>query len=600
MISFDNNFIISLKDKIDIVDVISSYIPTQKKGRDYWACCPFHVEKTPSFQISSEKQIFYCYGCHKGGDVIKFTQDFNKLDFVDAVSELAKKYHIEIPQNVFDKEYTKKKEEREKILEINKEAAKFYFNNLSKKEGYTARKYLYDRKLSDKTISNFGIGVSLDYTSLGKHLLSKGYSEESIIKSKICYKNEKGELIDFFAERICIPIISYNGDFIGFSARLLEKKPSFAKYKNSPDSIVFSKKNVLFGLNMIKKYMPRNERSLILVEGHMDLISLFQNEIVNVVASMGTALTEEQCTLIKRACDLVYVSYDGDSAGQNATLRGLDLLAKTGLEVKVVQLKNNMDPDDYVKEHGKEGYLKLVSEAVPLVQFKLNKVLEEFNPNKSTEMRIKYLKGIKPIIDSLDDIEKNVYLNDLMNQFSLTKNEIDGILNNNSTDIKEKKVDDKKDNKIDLKILLRIEASRKVIFGIIRNEDYINYNLIIPDVFVGKHKEIYENIIKRRINGGKFIDSDLYNFYTNDEEEPDRIIDVYNNKEESRTPFDFYSCLLILLKDKLEEIVKLLNDLSKSTENKESEQKKLIVEHTILRKLIGEVDKTKKEFSSLR
>ena len=556
---FDSNFLDNLKDKIDITSVISEYITTTKKGRDYWACCPFHVEKTASFQISSVKQTYHCYGCNESGDVIKFIMKFNNLSFYEAVTSLCDKYGVEIPKQSIDYKYIAKKEEKEKVYSINKEAARYYFNNLKSDKGKIALNYLQNkRNLSIDTICKFGIGFSPNFNGLYEHLHNKGFSDENILKSKICYYDEKTKKYsDFFANRVIFPIINYNGEVIGFSARTLEKNPTFAKYKNSPETAAFSKKSVLFGLNMIKKYMPRNEKNIILVEGHLDLISLFNNGIYNVVASMGTALTEEQCKLLKKLCECVYVSYDGDSAGQHATLRGLDLLSNTGLEVKVVELKDNLDPDDYVKKFGKDGYLDLVNKAVPLIQFKLNKIEEEYNPKNSLEDKIKYFRKIKPVINSIDEIEKNFYLDDISNRFSINKNEILKLMEEDEP--KSEITKNMNVEKIDPVFEQRMNAERKILNFLIDKQNIDDTRYIVPSLFLGKHKEIFENIVDKFNNNKNIRFSDLYNFYEPESDEPSKIIDVYNDNE--ATYLDFYSCLKILYTFLNKEIINLLKEV---------------------------------------
>ncbi len=406
---YPDEFLEKVKDRTDIVELIGSYVRLQRKGRDYWACCPFHNEKTPSFQISSIHQFYKCYGCGKYGNVITFVRDYEKIGFGEAVEKLAKRAGLEIPQLVFDSEAKARRELAEKIYTINREAALFYRNNLFVEEGRAAREYLAVRQLDAKTVNKFGIGVSTDFSSLPKYLLSKGYDKKTLLQAGIVSQSEKsGEIYDFFGNRLVIPIINSSKKIVGFSARTLEPKPNFAKYKNTSVTPVFYKGRVLFGLNIFKEYKHGEVRAMILVEGHMDAISLYQAGIQNVVASMGTALTVDQCREIKRYADVVYVSFDGDSAGQNATLRGLDLLKNEGLDVKVVCLKDNMDPDDYVKKYGKEGYLKLLDEALPLIDYKLMKVEERFDLSNADE-KIKYAKAAIVVLNTLNPMEKEIY-----------------------------------------------------------------------------------------------------------------------------------------------------------------------------------------------
>jgi len=405
---YPQDFLDSIKNKVDIVDLIGNYVHVERKGRDYWACCPFHNEKTPSFQIRADHQFYRCFGCQKHGNIFTFIMEYEKVGFNEAVAVLAKKAGLELPELVYDPEAKARKELIDKIYDINRAAAMFYYKNLFKDEGKIAREYFAERKLQSKTVNIFGMGYSTDFTSLPKFLLDKGYDKKTLIEAGVVSVGQNGELVDFFGKRITIPIIGGNGKVLGFTGRVLEPKPDFAKYKNTSTTLVFNKRKNLFGINLFKKYRQGDTRAMILVEGHMDVISLYQAGIQNVVASMGTALTIEQCREIKRYADLVYVSYDGDSAGQHATLRGLDLLKDQGLEVKVVCLTDNLDPDDYVKKFGKAGYLDLLDKALPLIEYKLKKVEEEFNLDLPDE-RIKYAKAAINVLSNVDAVEKEVY-----------------------------------------------------------------------------------------------------------------------------------------------------------------------------------------------
>ena len=406
---FSDAFLEKIKSKTDIVDLISSYVTVQRKGRDYWACCPFHKEKTPSFQIRSDHQFYRCYGCGKHGNIFNFLMEYENISFAEAVEILAKKAGLEIPEFTDDPEAKARSEQAEKIYNINKETAKFYYRNLFSENGAIAREYIAKRGLDSDVINTFGIGCSSDFESLPEYLLKKGYAKQSLIDAGVVSVNSSGKLSDFFGNRLIIPIIGGNGKVLGFTGRVLVSNPDFAKYKNTQTTLVFNKRKNLFGINLFKKIrQPSGVRSMILVEGHMDVVSLYQAGIRNAVASMGTSLTVEQCREIKRYADLVYVSFDGDSAGQNATLRGLDLLKNEGLDVQVVCLKDNMDPDDYVRKYGKTGYEELLDKAMPLIDYKLMKVEEKYNLNKSDD-KIKYAKDAKNILNSLDEVEKQIY-----------------------------------------------------------------------------------------------------------------------------------------------------------------------------------------------
>ncbi len=406
---YPESFIEQLKDRLDIVEVISQYVPTQRKGRDYWACCPFHHEKTPSFQIRHDQQVYRCYGCGKHGNVFTFVMEQDGIGFVEAVELLAKKTGLPLPEQTYNPEEAKKKQLLEKIYAINKETALFYYNNLKTDKGQIALEYLAGRELTRETIQHFGMGYSADFDALPQYLYKKGYDYPSMQAAGVIGINESGKPYDFFGGRLMIPIIGGTGKVLGFTGRLLEAKPDFAKYKNTSTTLAFNKRKNLFGINNYRKYKQNSPRKMILVEGHMDVITLYQAGIPYAVASMGTSLTIEQCREIKRNADIVYVSYDGDSAGQNATIRGLDLLKGQGLDVKVVCLTDNLDPDDYIKKYGRDGYLRLMDEALPLIDFKL-KAVAKGHTFSSSDDKVKYAREAIEVLKDLDEVEKAVYV----------------------------------------------------------------------------------------------------------------------------------------------------------------------------------------------
>lgn len=408
MARYPEDFLEKIKSRTDIVELIGNYVQVQRKGRDYWACCPFHHEKTPSFQIRADQQYYRCFGCQKYGNIFSFIMEYDKVGFNEAVEILAKRAGLEVPELVFDPEAKARKELIEKIYDINRETARFYYGNIFKEEGQPAREYFAKRGLDSKIVNVFGMGYSTDFHSLPEALLKKGYDKKTLLEAGVVSQGKSGELIDFFGGRIIIPIIGGNGKVLGFTGRVLVPKPDFAKYKNTSTTLVFNKRKNLFGINLFKKFRQGDTRAMILVEGHMDVISLYQAGIQNAVASMGTSLTIEQCREIKRYADVVYVSFDGDSAGQHATLRGLDMLKNEGLDVKVVCLTDNLDPDDYVRKYGKDGYMKLLDEALPLIDYKLKKVEEGYNLDSADE-KIKYAKAAIDVLSELDTVEKSVY-----------------------------------------------------------------------------------------------------------------------------------------------------------------------------------------------
>ena len=372
MRGFDAKFIDELKNKNDISDVIGKYVQLEQRGGNFWGRCPFHHEKTASFTVNASGQFFYCFGCHKSGDVISFIMEIESLDFNDAVRFLAERAKMPLPEVKYDDEKLKEqKKQKERVLDLLRDSARFYASNLKKEGAHKHIEYILKRKISSEYVAKFGMGASLNFNDLPQYLKEKGYTYQEMTASGAVDVKD-GRYYDSLGGRLIIPIINQFGQVVAFGGRLLEKA-DFAKYKNTRETLVFSKSNNLYNLNNLKKL--KNEKGIdgvIIVEGYMDTISLVQGGFPNVVASMGTSLTKDQARIIKRYTDKVFISYDGDFAGQKASIRGLEILKEEGLDVKVVSLPDGMDPDDVIKNLGADGYRKLLAEAKPLIDFKLD------------------------------------------------------------------------------------------------------------------------------------------------------------------------------------------------------------------------------------
>ena len=396
-----------IKARCDIASVIGDYIKIQPSGQNYKALCPFHVEKTPSFHISTAKQVYKCFGCGEGGDVINFVMKMENLDFMDAVRLLANRCGIDINFNI-DEETKQKIELSKKYQDIHTEAARFYFSNLvkSKNRGYD---YLRNRGLDDKTIKRFGLGYSQDsWNSLMDYLIEeKGYSQEELLECGLIGKSTKTDkYYDKFRNRVMFPIFDYRGNVIGFGGRVLDD--SLPKYLNSPDTLIFNKRHNLYGLNFARKNL--SSRTVILVEGYMDLISLYQYGIQIAVATLGTALTSQQARLIKRYADNVIISYDSDGPGTKASLRAIDILVEAGLSVKVLDLKDAKDPDEYVRKYGTDEYRKAMKDAVPRIKFKIDNLKSYFDLSKDQD-NIKFAQEAVNIIKQLKSpVEIDYYI----------------------------------------------------------------------------------------------------------------------------------------------------------------------------------------------
>ena len=398
-----------LKNRINIVDVVEGYVSLNRKGGKYWACCPFHHEKTPSFSVD-ETGMYYCFGCHKGGDVISFVQDIEHTDFMGAVSILAAKAGMTVP------EFSKKeggtgvsKRKRDRLYSLMREAASFYHKSLVGDAGKAARDYLENRGISRPTLTSFGLGFAPG-NALIDRLRDMGYSNDEMLDAGVAGTSKSGRLYDVLGGRLIVPIINNLKQVIAFGGRVLEKGEQ-PKYRNTKETVIFDKSRELFGQHTIKKAMIEGAvDSVIMVEGYMDVISLYQAGIKNCMASMGTALTMQQARLLKRYADKVYISYDGDFAGQKATMRGLDILYGEGLSVKVVSVPGGKDPDEYVREFGKRGYMDLLSQAKPLFEYKLDKLAENYDLNVAEDRGAYAVEAVKVLYGLKNPAQVEAYM----------------------------------------------------------------------------------------------------------------------------------------------------------------------------------------------
>ena len=401
-----------IKSTVNIVAVIGSAITLTRSGSGYMACCPFHKEKTPSFSVSESKGFYHCFGCGEHGDVIKFVEKYYNLDFQSAVEKLCSQYGITIEETIGPSD--KKKEE---YYEANKQAARYFFDRLSKSanKGYD---YMSGRGLTAKTLQFFGIGYTgEDWTGLVDTLTKNGVRKDVLLELGLAAE-KNGRLYDKFRGRVIFPIINVRGKVIGFGGRIIgDGEP---KYLNSPESAVYQKKYNLYGLNRSKDAVIR-EGFAILVEGYMDCVSLYQAGVENVAASCGTALTPEQAKLLKRYAKNIVLCYDSDNAGINAALRGIDVLREAGLDVRVLNVDDGKDPDEYIKKHGKDAFLDLMNrKAIPGVEYKVN-ILKRSYDLKDHTQGIKFLKELASVIKALSPVEADIYIQKYSKEFGISE-----------------------------------------------------------------------------------------------------------------------------------------------------------------------------------
>lgn len=503
-----------IKSQNDIVDVISERVRLKKAGRNFTGLCPFHNEKTPSFSVSQEKQIYKCFGCGEAGNVISFVMKDKNLPFIEAVKYLANRANI--PLKLGNGEQSQSNRKKELLYKVNVEAAKFFFSNLMNNQN--AKEYFLKRGIKEETIKKFGLGYANDsWNSLMFYLRKKGINDGLLEEAGLISVNkEKGRKYDRFRNRVMFPVFDYQGKVIGFGGRVLDdSKP---KYLNSPETLVFQKGTNLYGLNFALKH-NMSERYFVIVEGYMDLISLHQYGITNVVASLGTALTINQARLLKRYADKVVISYDADLAGQMATLRGLEILRTAGFDVRVLSIPQGKDPDEYVRSNGREAFLKLINNAEPLIDYRIKKA-EEGIDFKNSQSVILYSKRIMDIISDLDPIEKDVYIKKASENTGIKEQALYDIL---KIKMKDNRENDFRNNKEEDRSKLYVEpgflkAERTLLKMMLENEEYLQYieeRISENDFILLEHKEIFTVIILGKgenINNiESFIESRLSN-----------------------------------------------------------------------------------------
>ena len=420
--NYSNELIERIKDSNNIVDVISQYVTLKRKGTTYFGLCPFHREKTPSFAVSETKQVFHCFGCHKGGTVIQFVQNVENISFKEALEILAEKARIELPKvqdTYFDAKQEKKKEMAYKINEM---ASKYFMKSLvdvNDRNNKIAQEYAKKRKLNKQMIIDFKLGYSK--MGLVKYLVSNGVKEEDIIAVGLAYKRDNNVVVDRFINRLMFTLKDVKGRVIGFTGRKLDDNLDVAKYINTNENIVYSKGNNLYGIDIAKNY-SRDE--MIIVEGNMDAISLHQRDIRNVVASMGTALTEKQARLILRYTKNVKIAYDSDAAGEEATIRGLDILSKLGADVRVVKYEGAKDPDEYIIKYGKESFLKQVKNSISLFEFKLENISKKYDIENISE-KIKFMDEVLKLLLNISNIaERDIYIKEISKKYAISEEAI--------------------------------------------------------------------------------------------------------------------------------------------------------------------------------
>ncbi len=409
------SFIRELISRNDIESVASSYVNFKRRGKNLVGLCPFHGEKTPSFNLYPETESFYCFGCGAGGDVITFIKKIENLDYIDAVKLLANRAGLQMPEDTRDDRTSYL---RMRILEANREAAKFYHAQLTTPAGKVALDYYRERGYTDATIRHFGLGYApAEWDALGKHLRSKGFKDEELQAAFLARRGKNGGTYDLFRGRVMIPIIDIRGSVVGFGGRVLDN--SKPKYINTENTLVYSKSNNLFALNFAKA----SGRELILCEGYMDVIAMHQAGFTNAVAALGTAFPQEQVRLITRYADKVNLIFDADEAGQKATRRALEALRPTGIEIKVITVPDGKDPDEFIRKNGAAKFRLLMERSSNAMEYRLM-TLASAQDISTPDGKVRYLKEVASLLADCSAVERDIYAGRLSEQLGVSKDAI--------------------------------------------------------------------------------------------------------------------------------------------------------------------------------
>lgn len=523
MVRYSDELLDEIKSKNDIVDIVSQYVVLKRTGRNYMGLCPFHKEKSGSFCVSPDKQIFHCFGCGVGGNVFHFISKIENLNFKESVEMLANRAGVELPVsgNFEDDKLAKLKS---RVYEVNKCAAEFYHENLYKPTAKPGQEYVKKRHLDNKTLKAFKIGYSGRFNELYTELKSKGFTEEEILASCLVNKNPDGKFIDRFRNRLMFPIFDTHERVIAFGGRVLDdSKP---KYINSPEDIVYSKGRHLFAFNIARKY---NSKTIIMVEGYMDAVSLHQRGIHNAVASLGTALTEAQGRLLRRSCEKVIIGYDADGAGQAATLRGLEILQNLGCDIRILQIEGAKDPDEFVVKYGPERFQMYVDKAISLVEFKV-KMLKKSLDLDNVNDKIKFLNEVAKIVAKVENsMEREVYVDKISLEYKVSKDAIYAEINkllyaNSRTEQKlEKKV-------VPVKNISIQQDEQPVDVKTKRLESLVIYLLInYPDKSFERLKKLIDNNVIK-IERNKAIINKLYEEHEKGNINIENILDLFDDE----------------------------------------------------------------------
>ncbi len=580
MARYSDEIIDEIRQSNDIVDVISQYVRLKRSGRNFFGLCPFHNEKSPSFSVSPDKQIFHCFGCGVGGNVFTFLMKIEGINFIEAVQMLAERANIVLPtlENNGD---SAKEELKAKVYKVNEFTADFYHKNLYLPTAKIAQEYVKKRKLSNETLKSFQIGFSGKFDELYQELKKQGFQEKEILESGLVNKNERGQYIDRYRNRLMFPICDVRGRVIAFGGRVLDdSKP---KYINSPENIVYSKGRNLFGLNVAKK---GDLKKILIVEGYMDVISLHQRGITNVVAPLGTALTEQQGWLLRKNSEQIILSFDSDEAGLTAKMRALEILQHMGCDIRILQMDGAKDPDEFIIKFGNARFLNLVDKALSVVEFKV-KILKRNLNLENINDKIKILNEIAEIISKIDNtMEREIYIEKIAKEYEISKEaiyaEVNKLTYSNKKDEKvlEKQkptVLHKKNEETEVSEALKKRENTILSILLMGNENFyqiIKQNISAEDFKYNLNKEIAKKLYEELEKGNSNINSILDNMTEEEQNHITEIMSIDYGFEDMEKAID--DIIQSYQKDKLNdrklEILKLLDTVEEISEKKKLEK----------------------------
>ena len=582
---YSDEIIEEVRQNNDVVDIISQYVHLTRKGRNYFGLCPFHSEKSPSFSVSPDRQIFHCFGCGVGGNVYTFLMKIEGITFKESLEQLAERANIQLPtyENSAD---AAKDELKAKVYKVNEFAAEFYHQNLYKPVAKIGQEYVKKRKMNRETLEAYRIGFSGKFDELYKALKAQGFGEKEILESGLVNKNANGTYIDRYRERLMFPICDARGKVIAFGGRILDdskiKDPKFPqpKYINSPENVVYSKGRHLFGLNVAKK---ESAKKLLIVEGYMDVISLHQRGITNVVGALGTALTEQQGWLLRKSTEQVILGFDADGAGQTAIERSMKILQKMGCDMRVLQIEGAKDPDEYIVKFGEGRFRLAMDNAISLVEFTVKNLKKDLNLDNTSD-KIKFLNEIAKILSKVENtMEREIYIEKIAKGYNISKeaiyaevnkliyagNKTDKVLQSNTKEVKRVEIEIK-DDIIDEDLQKR---ENTIIAILLENNN---------NIFQKIKEKIKPEDFRSEIN--KKIAKELYNELEKEDCNINKLIDTFDETMQS------HITMLMATDFEIEDVDKAVEDILTKYEKERLENRK----REILKQLEIEQDAQKK------